>query len=338
MQLATTDISTGEALDDIFGALDVRDTYTLPLSRLHVSGEDGRVDADIGEPLSLTETAARQLSAVLHIPPRFTLQSPNEMAAHALNFQLALHDENMTVITEGGRIVGVVSARYEPANLQDILEELGVLTRGSGRSVSGWWRDGLGTGIRYLVDSEVTEPRVGDVVKAGVDLLIRENTNKGLGVQGVIHRLVCKNGATVRENARLTSHLQRENWRDQSSRVAAALDAFDAVVQQTRAFMDELPALTRDAIELPLTDDDGERSRLVRGSLRVVGLPAVYTDSVSDALRAEEPSLFGYYNAVTRLGRDAVEPRVRARFERAGIRTITQRDALAEVFTAEGEA
>lgn len=295
-----------------------RDQMILPLSTLEVMN-DGSLDVG-GDSMFMTKFAVKNLAGLCQIPPSYMLKSPDENAMQNFNFFLPSQKGNVQIITEvidGKRsVVGLVKEKTTPIALEIVVEELEAAKHGM--NLQKWWIDEQGLTARYISPAHAVEPRVGDIVNAGVDFMDYENSDGGLDVRGAMFRLVCTNGAVVPEIS-FGRHIKKADFKEPSVVMTTALGYFEETVRAVSSYTETLKDLTERSLELPEEDAD----KFLQRPLRVLRVPKKYHEHVADAMVPEEPSFFGLYNAVTRLGRDSAARDVKFIFERAGFRCVS---------------
>ncbi len=302
-----------------------REYRTAPLSDLRIDRESGYATG-AGLDLPLTSFSARKLAGMVHVPTGWALRAPTDIVADTMNYFLEHASGNVQLAIDDAKyITGFLPEGYVQPHSRAVIERVG--NEASYTPVS-WTHDDHGLSIRSVTDLNPVQPTLGDVIKLGVDLSLRDDKDS-LNVRGVAYRLVCLNGATAPEHADIRRALRREGWRDPIVRVDLAVGSFNEAALAMAQRWELLGSAANVALELPV-DDDTERLHLLRAPMRVLGLPSRYVDSISDALRSEDPSLYGLYNAVTRLGRDAASREVRGVFERAGYRVAERLEKLTE--------
>jgi hypothetical protein len=323
MRFVQGHIASGTNLQDLVETISIRsrEYIVAPLSDLEF-GEQGQL-RHAGLEYGLTRLAAHRLGGKVGIPGSFIDKGPSDIIAWNFNQFLPNARGTVQLALEGSTVVGILPERARPVPL-DILVEC-VTDVEPRLDLARWDLVDQGLRMRFTSPALLVEPRVGDIVRAGVDVWDYENDGGSLGVSGALFRLVCSNGAVVPE-VNFNGEIRREGWREPHAVVMAAVGYFQEAVQQANLFGQGLTDLTNHRFELP-TDGD-ERSRVLRPAIRVVGIPGRFSESVANALVTEEQTAYGFYNAVTRLGRDAVAIEDRRRFERAGYLTVTRSEQL----------
>ena len=300
-----------------------RDATVLPLSTLEVNN-DGSLNVG-GDNLFMTAFAVKNLAGLCKIPPRYMLTSPDENAMQNFNFFLPSQKGNIQVLTEtiDGKksVVGLVKDKAQRIPLEIVVEELEAAKHGM--NLQRWWIDEEGLTARYISPKFEVQPRVGDIVNAGVDFMDFENSDGGLDVRGAMFRLVCTNGAVVPEIS-FGRNIKKSDFKSPAVVMNTALGYFEETVRAVSQYTETLKDLTEKPLELPEENAD----KFLQRPLRVLRVPVKYHEHVADAMVPEEPSFFGLYNAVTRLGRDSEARDVKFIFERAGFRCISMVDEL----------
>lgn len=320
----------GATLEELRGHLEgrAREYVTAPLSSLAVDGDSGELVYGSLR-AGMTPFAASKLAHRLSLPGSFLLRTPTDNAADNFNRFLpaAQGDAQLAVEHVGGSpvVVGVLPPRVSPVPLEQLVDHFEADGR-NGLDDGGWRHDDHGLTVRFTSPSLVAQPKVGDLVRAGVDVTDYENDTGLLDVSGALYRLVCSNGAQVR-SITFGGRLRKEAWRDPHAVIAAAASYFEEAVKGVGGFVAGLEETPNIPFVLP--DEGAARIRAVRRADAVVSVPGSMAESVSEALRGEDPTVFGYYNALTRLGRDARDRTARARFEKAGFGALVARERVA---------
>jgi hypothetical protein len=326
-------LAAGTDIPSLVAALAGRERsyLTVPLSELRVE-DDGRVSC-AGTTLGLTRLAAHRLGGRVGLPGRFIDAAPSDIIAWNFNWFLPTARGTVQLAVEGDTVVGVLPERARPVPADLLVDEVAHVQPHV--DMAGWALDDRGLHLRFVSPDLASEPRVGDIVRAGVDLWDNENLDGSLAVNGALFRLACTNGAIVPE-INFNRELRREMWREPHAVVMAAAGFFQETVEQVSGFGERLRGLTQLPLELPVDPDLRERV-LRRPASRPLGIPRSLVPALADAVVAEEPTVYGLYNAVTRLGRDAAAPDVRRRLERAGYLTVIHAEAVATLASIEDE-
>lgn len=332
MRIAERTALRGQDLGDLAAAVDgLNLTYfETPLSALRVDPAEGGVSL-LGDTYTLTGTSLAQLCRELKVPAAYIASAPNDLAAENLNYLLPSARRNVQLVIRGeDQLMGIMSSQYQPVGPAALIERAAAR---SGMNLSGWSLDDAGLRMRSIVPTHVVEPKVGDIVRLGVDLLWQPN-DREIDANGVLERLVCTNGATMPVDQYIARTLRKERWKEAEARLGLLFDNVDLAIAEAGRISTSLSELP--SIELPVPDEPEEREPWIKPYLSVMRVPGTYALSVSDALRAEDASLFGLYNAVTRLGRDSSTSDVRRVFERAGYEVLRQVEKLRAL--TEGDA
>lgn len=322
MRLAQTQVLTGKTFEDALSQLGHRDRvlHMIPASELSVDGDTGELLHGTDH-YAMTPLAAKQLASSLGIASGYVLRIDNGLAADNYNAFLDNAKGTRQIIVENDTtVVGILGERTVPVPLDTLIESTADRLGHDGYALSSWRYDSQGLTLRTLSDKLSTEPRKGDIIRVGVDMLNRENTESGLSVRGIAERLICLNGMTAAEPLGLSSMIRREGWRDPMARIDIAVNAVSDAVGMAEAVVRGIGQLTE--YPLDLSDDPTERMGYMRGGLRglhpkpITSKPLIET--ITYAVSQEEPTLYGLMNALTRTGRDSLDPIRRHLFESAG--------------------
>ncbi len=308
-----------------------REEFVFPLSEWRVDSETGELTHN-GLSMPMTKRASVSLARKLGIPAKYTQNTPNFNAAQNFNFYLPSASGNIKAIAEvvDGRpiVMGFTPPEFNPVPGDILVTELE--ERKHGLELGKWEIDETGFVARFTSDL-VAEPRVGDYVKSGVDVFNYENDG-GIDVKGAILRLTCTNGATVPEVA-YGRYIKKELWRDPYAVVEIATGYFNDAVALVSEYTNNLKELTELPMELP--QEGIEAKKVLRKPLHLLKVGPKFDLGVIDAMHTEEETVFGLYNALTRLGRDSNDREMKEMFETAGYRTIVYRDEVKHIFDVE---
>lgn len=317
---------SGKTLEDLRTHISdrAREYLVCPISDLTVDGDSGELVRD-NLRMMMTPFAASKLAHRVSLPGSFIKRAPNDLAAVNFNRFLPNAQGNVMLAIEHVEnapvVVGVLPPSANPIPLETLVEHFGNDTRGL--DDGGWHHDDGGLLMRFTSPKLVAQPKVGDIVRAAVDIHDFENDTGLIDVTGALYRLVCGNGATTKA-VTFGGRLRKEAWREPHAVLAAAAGYFEETLNGVGGYvrgLEELPNM-----EFVVPDEGSRRQRVIRRANAVVGVPGPMLESVSEAFRAEEPTMFGFHNALTRLGRDAKDRTTRASFERAGFNVITKRE------------
>lgn len=301
-----------------------REIVSLPISQL-VVGEDGKVDVGGMATMLMTQHAGRTLAGMVKVPPNYIINTPDLNASQNFNFFLPSATGNVKVVFENESIVGVYKEKHTPIPLDIVVEELEAASHGL--DLESWNLGEEGLSIRYTSPKFGIEPVVGDITRVGVDFIDYENSSNGIDIRGILHRLVCSNGAIAPEIA-YGRYLKKENWKEPAVVMNAAIGYFTDAVDAVAMASANLPLLTEKPFELP----EEKQEEFIRRSMHVLRVPAKYDEAVIDYFGQEEATFYGLHNAVTRLGRDAAEASMKFTFERAGFRVLSMLPDLEKAY------
>lgn len=341
MRLAQINYPSGTDIDSVINHLNNRERTLLqvPLSELSINPENAALEFGDNS-FAMTQHAAKQLAIKLKITPGYVLKISNDLAARNYNDFLQNASGNVQlVIEDGNTIAGVLkekTAPIDPALLIDVIQDR---FRDGDLSVGRWWFNG--EGITFRIDSEKFEfeAKVGDMVRAGVDIMIRENSEATLGMRGILFRLSCLNGAVAQETVDLKRQIIKEGWRDQTSRLAIAAEAIDYNLNAISDLSNNLKKMA--TMELSLPSESKDRAAYIKEGLSGITPRNLsskgFSETISEATYQEDPTLFGIYNAITRIGRDSLDSRLKEVFERGGFSIATDPDFVMENFINAGD-
>lgn len=335
MQLHEYAGGTGKTLDELRNHLANREReyLSVPLSALAVDGDSGNLVYD-NFSAPMTHFAADRLSHRVGLQGAFIKRIPTDLAAVNFNRFLPATQGNTQLAIEqidgNPVIVGVLPEKVSPVPLETLVEHFGN-TMPAGFEPAEWRHDDGGLQARFTTQNLVAQPKVGDIIRAGVDLHDFENDTGLLDVTGVMYRLVCGNGQTA-PAITFGGKLRKEAWREPHAIVAAAAGYFDEAVKGVSEYIAGIEALPSIDIELP--EDGRLREKAVKAAIKLVSITPAFSEAVSQAWRAEEQSAYGFYNSLTRLGRDSRDRTARRKFEKAGFLTVMHGREIAEAVAA----
>jgi hypothetical protein len=302
-----------------------RTLVTTDVSVLSVDGETGRLIYG-SDRYDMTERAINQICGRIGVTASYVKKIDNGIAAENFNTFLPHAIGRGILAVEGGGggesagvVTGFLRESSSPIDPTQLVESVAERFGGGALSMASWFSDDEGLVLR-MVSPRAAEPRVGDVVQAGVDVLARQNSNVSIGIRGNVYRLVCLNGAVAAEPNSLKTAIRRVEWQDPTARIELALAIVDDTIQAVFHTVQGIAGLTRMELDLPPSAED--RLAPVRAGLRANTFGPIkskpLTEATVDATYQEEPTMFGLYNALTRIGRDSSDPRLRRAFEQAG--------------------
>lgn len=305
---------------------------------------DGGVDQT--EPLSIQETAHRQMGDHLGIPWRYyerMLQEEPDLLAHNVNHWL--HKGNPVprmLRTMDGRARAFLSNRYRPIdNLEIVASVLPILM---GMPGARFESNQITENYMYVkvVNPKLTgEVRLGDVVQAGI---VISNSETGLGavnVQPLVYRLACLNGMVVNDSRVSTrrNHVGRANSTEENF----ALYSQETLEQDNKAFMMKIQDSVKAAVdEARFTKVLDTMRESTQAKLDTTDIPALVklassNFSLTDAegkgvlqrlLESADYTLYGLANAVTRHSQDVESYDRASKLEEIGYQIVTMSPAL----------
>lgn len=327
MHMVDSPSRTGKTFGEAITFLQGRERTLIPtdVSVLTVDGETGQLIYG-GNRYDMTERAINQICGRIGVTSSYVKKIDNEIAAtnfntffpHAIGRGI-LAIEASDTDESAGIVTGFLKESSAPIDPVHLAESTAERYSDASMELASWFSDDAGLVLR-LTSPRKAEPRVGDVVQAGVDVLARQDSNVSIGIRGNVFRLVCANGAVAPEPHGLKTIIRRAEWQDPAARIELAMALVDETVAQTFHSVQALGGLTRMDLDLPPSAEG--RYEALRAGLRANTIGAIkakpLTEATVDAMYQEEPTMFGLYNALTRIGRDSREPRLRRTFEQAG--------------------
>jgi len=310
MLTVTLNDSIGTNLSDLESFISKRDREIFEMPAYYLSyTEEGLLNVgDLSLPLS--KVAAEQLCGLTKIPFGWASKTIDHSIFTAVNDGLARSDKELQVIKEDDRIVGLVSNEHIVVPPEMLLESLANIEKIEGLDLQHWRRDDRGVAFRLISPNQTSQPKVGDIVQVGMDLATWENTDKGVYVANVVNRLVCTNGAVSSDKSdfvRMLKSVRNDNPDEQLSTLFYAVEAAKEEIGFTLNSLGKLPE-----IEFPKGAFSSARAR------RLLGLSLNQWAMALGTLSEEEETLWGFYNALTRIGRDSSTHTEREAYERAG--------------------
>lgn len=320
--------TTMEALGEHLNTRPAPQYLDVPLSSLRF-GEDGAVEQN-GSRFPVTSVGVRGISRRIQGPPFYYLEhAPTDIAVRNLNYFLPSADGNIRLVIEGDVLVGAVPASYEPVRHEILVDALTHVKKGF--ELHSWRCGNEGLSMRFTSPEFTFEPKEGDELRAGVDVSNPDcDRGRGLDVTGTIFRMICSNGAVVPE-VTFRRRLSGAGWRKPEELALHAVGYFEDACRETVQQSGAVSAL----VDIPIREfdptDEQECKRELKPAADLIRCPGGLRLSLAEVLRTEDQSLFGFYNAVTRLGRDAAEPKLQHTLERCGFRVVERQGELAEI-------
>ena len=312
----------------------------LPMLRVV---EDG---VDQMEPLSIQETAHRQIGAHLGIPWKYyekMLQEEPGLLSHNVNHWLHREAPAQRLLrTIDGRARAFLSNRYRCIdNFEIATAVLPIIMEMQGTRFESTQITQNYMYIKVVNPKLTGEVRVGDVVQAGV---VISNSETGLGavnVQPLVYRLACLNGMVVNDASTRTrrNHVGRANSTDENF----ALYSQETLDQDGKAFMMKVQDTVRAAVDKArfarVLDTMRESTQ---AKLDTTDIPAVVklagsnfglTDAegkgvLQHLLEDADYTLYGLANAVTRYSQDVEDYDRASKLEAIGYNVMTMSLAM----------
>ena len=296
------------------------------------------------EPLSIQETAHRQLGTHLGIPWKYyerMLQEEPGLLSHNVNHWLHKGEPAQRMLrTLDGKARAFLSNRYRRIDNIDIAR----ITLPIIQEIPDAIYESCNLSDDYMY-IKVVNPRLtaevvpGDIVQAGVVISNSETGQGAVCIQPLIYRLVCSNGMTVNEARTRRNHIGRVSSADENlliyseATLAADDKAFIMKVQDTvRAAVDEarfarIVGTLRESTEKKLNSANIPSVVKLAGSN--FGITEAESDGVFQHLIQEaDYTLYGLANAVTRYSQDVESYDRASKLEEIGYQIITMSPVL----------
>ncbi len=305
---------------------------------------DGGVD--LLEPLSIQETAHRQMGAHLGIPWKYyekMLQEEPGLLSYNVNHWFQRGEPAPRMLrTMDGRARAFLSNRYRLIdNFEIATAVLPIIMEMQGARFESC---NLSENYLYIkvVNPRLTgEVRVGDVVQAGI---VISNSETGLGavnVQPLVYRLACLNGMVVNDASTRTrrNHVGRANSTDENF----ALYSQETLEQDSKAFMmkvqDTVKAAVDEARFAKVLDTMKESTQAkldtsdIPALVKLTGSNFGLTDAegkgvLQHLLEDADYTLYGLANAVTRFSQDVDDYDRASKLEVIGYNVMTMPQAM----------
>lgn len=334
MRTATIEPATGRTLEAARqSAQALQPEYlVVPRSELRLDKGTGHLRVN-GHDLVLTPLALSKLIRPTGLPPRYLLQSPNDVAAYNFNYWAPRMKGNVQLAVHEGRCIGAMKEGYRPISHARVIEQLDnwLCDTGSEGANQLHFREYIlrneDLRLRFTLPGvKPLEPRQGDIVEVGLDLVNIEAVRGYLDISGCYYRLICTNGMVDRRVS-FARRARALDWQNHDAILEQAFGYFGEAAEQMVGYGHYLPAMTN--VECPgyafTEDEDSAEERRVwaRGLLRLGRVPRRYVPDFLEALKAEEHTMYGAYNALSRLGRDSKEPALRLKWEKAAAQLLT---------------
>jgi len=311
--------------------------YVAPASKFRVesTGDVAGVMASVGNgPLRIRKIAHDQIAAFADIPKgyydRMFHNDPTLLATN-VNAWLGRSTAKRLVRTLDGDVRAFLSDRYRPLDNLDLLDGVVPVLREH---------------VDYTVEScEATETRLylqavrrnlsaeirpGDIVSAGVVVSNSEVGHGALRVEPLVFRLICSNGAIVRDLGAKKYHVGRGTSGDDGAPVEWLRDETRAA--EDKAFLMKVQDVVRGAIGEAGFKVVVDRLRTAAGR-EIPGDVVAVTEIVAarsglsedergqvlkNLLKSSDPTQYGLANAVTAIANDTEDYDRVIELERAG--------------------
>lgn len=315
---------------------------------------DGGVDQM--EPLSIQETAHRQLGTHLGIPWKYyekMLQQEPDLLSYNVNHWLHKGEPAPRMLrTLDGKARAFLSNRYRLIdNFEIATAVLPIIMEMQGARFESTQITENYMYIKVVNPRLTGEVRVGDVVQAGI---VISNSETGLGavnVQPLIYRLACLNGMVVNDNSTRTrrNHVGRANSTDENF----ALYSSETLEQDSKAFMmkvqDTVKAAVDEARFAKVLDTMRESTQAkldtsdIPALVKLTGSNFGLTDAegkgvLQHLLEDADYTLYGLANAVTRFSQDVEDYDRASKLEAIGYNVMTMPRAMFKRINEESAA
>lgn len=315
---------------------------------------DGGVDQM--EPLSVQETAHRQLGAHLGIPWKYyekMLQQEPDLLSYNVNHWLHKGEPAPRMLrTLDGKARAFLSNRYRLIdNFEIATAVLPIIMEMQGARFESTQITADYMYIKVVNPKLTGEVRVGDVVQSGV---VISNSETGLGavnVQPLIYRLACLNGMVVNDNSTRTrrNHVGRANGTDENF----ALYSQETLDQDGKAFMMKVRDTVRAAVDEARfakvldTMKESTQAKLdtsdIPALVKLTGSNFGLTDAegkgvLQHLLEDADYTLYGLANAVTRFSQDVEDYDRASKLEAIGYYVMTMTPAMLKRINEESAA
>lgn len=336
MRTATIEPVTGKSLGEAYEAAKaIQPEYVVvPRSELRLDESTARLKAG-GRDLELTPLALAKLVRPSGLPARYLLQSPNDVAAYNFNYWAPRQRGNVQLAVVGEKCIGAMSENYRPiAHAEVVARLVGYLEDAGGESLD--FREYIlrneDLRLRFTVPGVApVEPRQGDIVKVGLDLVNIEAVKGYLDVQGCYYRLICSNGMVDRRVG-FARRARSLDWQNQDAILDQAVGYFGEAAEQMVGYGRYLTVMTEAGCPGFAYSDDEEtaadRKAWAREVLRLGRVPRRFIPDFLESLAVEERTYYGVYNSLSRLGRDSKDPGLRLKWEKAAAGLLTSTCAL----------
>ena len=268
------------------------------------------IQVPTGEALPLEPRAHSQLLGQWQIPPDHFSRLPRQLQAAELTHFTRTHPRDLTVravqepSADGAVARAFLSGRYTSFDNVEVLKTVEPYLAGFEIQRPDVFRDEMVVVATRPEIHDVSTRRVGDLVKTGIQIRNSEVGEMAVGIDFLVWRLVCLNGA-VSPQAEVSVR-QRHIWIDRRAFVVQLRNAVANVAEIGEAMIRQLRA----AHDLALPNLDPDAGKLQGQVVQMFKREGVWTrafqQSAVEALSGqEEASLFGLVQFVT--GRFAKE-------------------------------
>lgn len=308
------------------------------------------------EPLSIQETAHRQLGTHLGIPWKYyerMLQEEPGLLSHNVNHWLHKGEPSQRMLrTLDGKARAFLSNRYWPIdNMEIATTVLPLIMEMQGARFESAQITENYMYIKVVNPKLTGEVRVGDIVQSGI---VISNSETGLGavnVQPLLFRLACLNGMVVNDSRVSTrrNHVGRANSADEN----LALYSKETLEADSKAFMMKLQDSVKAAVDearftkvLDVMRESTQAkldTRNIPALVKLTGSNFGFTEAegkgvLQRLLENADYTLYGLANAVTRHSQDVDDYDRASKLEAIGYDVMTMTPAMLRRINEESAA
>lgn len=296
------------------------------------------------EPLTIQETAHRQLGTHLNIPWKYyerMLQDDPALLSYNVNRWLQRQDPTQRMLrTIDGKARAFLSNRYRCIDNYEIaVSVLPIIAEMEGARFESCQLTENYMYIKVVNPRLTGEVRVGDVVQAGVVISNSETGMGAVNIQPLVYRLACLNGMVVNDAKLRRNHIGRAN----NSGENFALYSQETLNADGKAFMmkvqDTVKAAVDEAQFAKVLDQmkDSTKHKLNTADISSVvkltssnfGITETESQGVFQHLIEDgDYTLYGLANAVTRFSQDVEDYDRASKLEEIGYSVMTMHPSL----------
>jgi len=305
----------------------LRDIHLLPGGAIRVHGDV----------IPFTQKFLEDIAAYIAMPTSYAYEIDFQLFSHNFLERKGIKDQAVRICIVAGRAVALARGEHRPARTLDIVDGLPAAGLGSWKLQKALLSD-RGVQIDLLSNEVAVEPTPGDVVRAGIRITNSECDGPALKAAVYTERLICFNGAVMKDNVGVV----RWNY-DKRVTYLSSIAKFTSSLGQLRDKQDELKNIYSKAIGRPVEEE--ELARLWRRIRTAGGLTPERTDlilglsdqdrrtliaSVNERRAANQPTapshwdVFTIHNRITEAAQ-SLPFGARSRLERIGGEVLSYR-------------